>query len=229
MIIGVTETGHKKVLAVEGGYRESAESWKIVFNSLINRGMTPPMLIIGDGALGLWKAVDQLPDMQHTKTQRCWVHKISNILDKLPKRLQPQAKKLLHDMMQAESEAQAEAVKEEFIEDFQDKYPKVTNCLTKDWQDLVTFFSFPAKHWLHIRTTNPIESTFATVKQRTRATKGAGSVEMAETMALKLILEAQKRWHRLRGFEELRYLVQGGLYKDGILVDNLNEGKAVNG
>jgi len=166
---------------------------------------------------------------KETKTQRCWVHKIANVLDKLPKRLQPQAKKLLHDMMQAESKAQAEAVRDEFTEHFDDKYPKATTCLKKDWNDLVTFYAFPARHWLHIRTTNPIESTFATVKQRTRATKGAGSIEMAETMALKLILEAQRRWHRLRGYEEIPAILNGALYIDGCLEDNPHQEMVVNG
>ena len=220
VIIGVTTAGHKEVLAIESGYRESAESWKLVFQDLISRGLTTPWLIIGDGALGLWKAIDETPQFGHTRTQRCWVHKIANVLDKLPKRLQPQAKRLLHDMMNASTEQDAFSVRQKFEEAFSEKYPKALTCLTKDWEDMMTFFDFPAAHWQHIRTTNPIESSFATVKQRTRSTKGAGNSQMAEIMAFKLLTSAQKRWKRIRGREQIQVLIEGGVYKDGVLVDN---------
>jgi len=228
VLIGVTATGDKEVLAIEAGYRESAESWKLVFTDLIARGLTPPWLIIGDGALGLWKAVDELSQFKHTRSQRCWVHKIANVLDKLPKRLQPQAKRLLHDMMKADNRQSAEETRKQFVESFADKYPKATTCLTTGWENLVSFFDFPAAHWQHIRTTNPIESSFATVKQRTRSTKGAGNATMAEAMAFKLLIEAQKRWHRIRGYEQIQTLIQGGVYKDGILVDKTPSREAAN-
>lgn len=228
VIIGVTTTGHKEVLAIEAGYRESAESWKLVFQNLIARGLTPPWLVIGDGALGLWKAIDETPQFEHTRIQRCWVHKIANVLDKLPKRLQPQAKRLLHDMMKADSQHDAMATRKQFEEAFAEKYPKATACLAKDWADMLTFFDFPAAHWQHIRTTNPIESSFATVKQRTRSTKGAGNAQMAEIMAFKLLTDAQKRWHRIRGHEKIQTLIEGGVYKDGVLVDNPSAREVVN-
>ena len=228
VMIGVTTEGHKEVLAIEAGYRESAESWKLAFNNLISRGFTPPWLIVGDGALGLWKAVDELPELKHTRTQRCWVHKIANVLDKLPKRLQPQAKRLLHDMMNAESRQHAEGTRVQFEKSFADKHHKAVACLSTGWDNLLTFFDFPAAHWRHIRTTNPIESSFATVKQRTRNTKGAGSAQMAEVMAFKLLTDAQKRWHRIRGFEQIQTLIQGGVYKDGVLVDNSLPREVVN-
>ena len=227
VIIGVTAQGRKRVLAIESGYRESAESWSVVFKDLVQRGLTAPWLIIGDGALGLWKAVDDIPSFQHTRTQRCWVHKIANVLDKLPKRIQPQAKRMLHDMMNAETKHDAEFEQRRFIDTFSSKHPKATSCLQSGWDELVTFFDFPAKHWLHIRTTNPIESSFATIKLRTRSTKGAGSPQMAEVMAFKLMLEAQRRWHRLRGHEEISTVLEGGLYKDGVLVDNSAQREAV--
>ena len=229
VVIGVTSDGHKRVVGVESGYRESAESWKLLFRNLITRGLQPPMLVIGDGALGLWKAVDQIPEFDYTKTQRCWVHKIANVLDKLPKRLQPQAKKMLHDIMNAEKKEDAVAVKREFEMAFEDKYPKAAQCLSSGFVELLTFFDFPAKHWQHIRTTNPIESAFATVKLRTRSTKGSGSAQMAETMALKLLLEAQKKWRTISGADQLPILLEGGVYKDGILVESPRTRLAANG
>ena len=219
VIVGVTAEGKKQVLAVESGYRESSQAWSMVFRDLFARGLKAPLLIIGDGALGLWSAVDELPELAATRSQRCWVHKIANVLDKLPKRLQPKAKQLLHDMMNAETRDDAEQSRQTFAANFDDKYPKAVKSLNEGWEELVTFFDFPAQHWLHIRTTNPIESAFATVKLRTKATKGSGSPQMAEAMALKLLLEAQKRWNKIRGLEHLRIMLQGGIYRDGELVE----------
>ena len=227
VLVGVNENGEKKLLAVESGYRESSESWKLVFNDLIRRGLTAPLIMIGDGALGLWKAVEGIPEFAKTKEQRCWVHKIANVLDKLPKRLQPAAKSQLHGMMNAARKTDADIGKKEFADDFKDKYPKAVECLEKDWDELVTFFNFPAAHWLHLRTTNPIESTFATVKLRTNVTKGAGNKEIAETMAFKLMIEAQKNWRKIRGFKEIENLLAGRVYKDGVLVEKKGERKKV--
>lgn len=220
VIVGVKLDGSKEVVAVESGYRESAQSWKLVFLDLVSRGLTPPLLVIGDGALGLWKALDEIPELKSTRHQRCWVHKIANILDKLPKRLQPKAKQMLHDIMNAEKREDAEAIKDEFAINFEEKYPKAVTSLAKGWDELVTFFDFPAKHWQHIRTTNPIESAFATVKLRTKSTKGSGNAKMAETMALKLLLEAEKRWRKIRGADHLPIILQGGIYRDGILMES---------
>ena len=219
VVMGVTATGEKKLLAVESGYRESKEAWKLLFSSLESRGLNPPLCLIGDGALGMWAATRELELFKSCKEQRCWVHKIANVLDKLPKRVQPHAKKLLHDMMRAPDEASANISFKQFQNDFHQKYPKAVSCLVNDWEKMTTFFSFPAQHWAHIRTTNPIESSFATVKQRTKSTKGAGSVVVAETMAFKLLLEAEKRWQRIKGAEQITKLLSGAVYKDGEMIE----------
>lgn len=218
VIIGVTESGEKELLAVHPGYRESTESWLTVLRSLIDRGMTAPMLAIGDGALGFWAALRTCKGFEKTEEQRCWVHKIANVLDKLPKRLQPDAKSLLHDMMKAATEVDAEKSKESFEKLYSDKYPKAVECLSKSWAELTTFFHYPAQHWQHIRTTNPIESSFATVKLRTKVTKGAGSKETAAVMAFKLLHECQRKWRKLRGHEEFKNLLKGVEYKDGLMI-----------
>lgn len=218
VILGATEDGDKELLAVHPGYRESSDSWLVVLRSLINRGMTAPMLAIGDGALGFWKAVRACEGFEKTEEQRCWVHKIANVLDKLPKRLQSDAKNLLHEMMKAEKEEDALKARKSFEKLFSEKYPKATDCLMKNWDQLITFFKYPASHWQHIRTTNPIESSFATVKLRTKVTKGAGSKDAATVMAFKLLQECQKKWRKLRGHEEIKNLLKGLAYKDGIMI-----------
>ena len=217
-LIGVTEQGDKKLLGIEAGYRESKESWKDLFIDLEKRGLSSPLCIIGDGALGLWGAVNELELFKGTKEQRCWFHKMGNVLNKLPKRVQSKAKELLNEMMNASSKEDCEESKKDFERWFGAKYPKAVECLDREWDSLTTFFDFPAEHWQHIRTTNPIESTFATVKLRTKVSKGAGSVKMAEIMAFKLMIEAQKRWRKIRGHEEMTTLLNGGVYKDGELV-----------
>jgi len=227
VVIGVTTTGEKKVVAIESGYRESKESWKLIFNNLIKRGLNIPHLIIGDGALGLWSAVREISNFKSTREQRCWVHKIANVLDKLPKRLQPKVKSMLHEMMSAEKESDAVLVFKDFQHEFHEKYPKAVKCLADDWKELTTFFSFPAMHWQHLRTSNPIESAFASVKLRTYSTKGAGSKEMAELMAFKLLMESEKSWRKIRGFEEITNLIQGAIYKDGEIVESCGEHQAV--
>lgn len=215
VVMGVTAQGEKKLLAVESGYRESAESWKILFRSLIERGLNKPFLIIGDGALGLWKAVREIPEFAGTKEQRCWVHKIANVLNKLPKRLHPQVKSILHEMMNSETKEDADTAYKTFEKTLNESQYKAVDCLKKDWQELTSFYSFPKAHWKHIRTTNPIESTFSTVKLRMRATKGSGNAKMAEVMAFKLMKEAEKKWNKIRGYKKITPLLSGTLYKNG--------------
>lgn len=229
VIIGVTEDGSKELLAVEAGYRESKDSWSAVLNSLVTRGLSAPMLAIGDGALGFWAALRACEGFQNTKEQRCWVHKIANALDKLPKRLQPKAKELLHEMMRADTKADAEKQRDQFEKLYSEKYPKAVDCLVKSWAELTAYFEFPAAHWLHLRTTNPIESSFATVKLRTSVTKGAGSKTTAEVMAFKLLSECEKRWRKVNKPEEIKNLLAGLAYKDGIVVRSDSHHEAVAG
>src|SRR3954466_1681083 len=197
VVIGVREDGVKELLAVEDGYRESAESWASVMRDLKHRGLNEPRLVIGDGALGTWAALrDVFPG---ARRQACWVHKIARVLDALPKRLQPDAKKLLHAIMEAPTRKDAKAALERFRQQFDAKYPKAVAKLDKDWVHLTAFYGFPAEHWRHLRTSNAIESSFATVKLRTRVTKGAGSKKAALAMAYKLLDAAQERWRRFNG------------------------------
>src|SRR4051794_5247186 len=216
VVIGVREDGVKELLAVEDGYRESTESWAAVMRDLKDRGLNEPRLVIGDGALGTWAALrDVFPA---ARKQTCWVHKIARVLDALPKRLQPDAKKLLHEMMEAPSRAAARAGLERFRVQFDAKYPKAVAKLDKDWAHLTAFYDFPAEHWRHLRTSNAIESSFATVKLRTRVTKGAGSKKAALAMAYKLLDAAQERWRRFNGHELVADVLAGAQFKDGIRV-----------
>lgn len=218
VMIGVTEAGEKELLAVHPGYRESTESWLTVLRSLIDRGMQAPLVAVGDGALGFWGAIRTCGGFEKTEEQRCWVHKIANVLDKLPKRLQADAKTLLHDMMNAKSESDAGKEKESFNKLFSATHPKAVECLEKSWKELTTFFHYPAAHWIHLRTTNPIESSFATVKLRTKVTKGAGNKTTASAMAFKLLTECQKKWRKITAPEEIQNLFKGLEYKDGIMI-----------
>ena len=229
VIIGVTEDGDKELLAVEGGYRESKDSWAAVLRSLVDRGLKAPMLAIGDGALGFWAGLRTCEGFENIKEQRCWVHKIANVLDKLPKRLQPKAKELLHEMMRAETRATAEKDRDQFVALYSEKYPKAVDCLVKSWSVLTTYFDFPAGHWLHLRTTNPIESSFATVKLRTKITKGAGSKLTAEVMTFKLLKECEKRWRKINIPAEIQNLLSGLAYKDGVVVRDPSHHEAVAG
>lgn len=216
VVIGVREDGTKELLAVEDGYRESTESWASVLRELKRRGLNEPKLVIGDGALGIWAALrDVFPG---ARRQACWVHKIANVLDCLPKRLQPDAKKLLHEMMEAPARSDARAALERFRERFDAKYPKAVAKLDGDWAHLTAFYDFPAEHWRHLRTSNAIESSFATVKLRTRVTKGAGSKQAALAMAYKLLDAAQERWRRFNGHELVADVLAGAKFKDGIQV-----------
>lgn len=213
VMIGALPNGKKELIAVEGGYRESEESWSSVLRGLKARGFLAPNLFIGDGALGFWKAAkDSFPT---AKWQRCWVHKLRNVLDKLPKSLQGQAKTMLHDIYLAPDKASALKAYKQFMACFGVKYPKATECLEKDKSVLFTFFDFPAEHWQHIRTTNVIESTFSTVRLRTRKTRGKGTPTSVLLMVYKLLDQATLRWQRLRGSKLLSKVVDNIQFEDG--------------
>jgi transposase-like protein len=216
VIIGVREDGRKELLAVEDGYRESSDSWAEVLRDLNARGMSEPKLVTGDGALGLWAALaDVFP---HAREQRCWVHKTANVLDALPKRVQPQAKRMLHEIVEGATRKDAGQAIDAFVAEFEPKWPKAAEKLTKDREQLLAFYDYPAEHWRHLRTTNPIESSFATVKLRTRVTKGAGSKDAALAMAYKLLDAAQDRWRMFNGAELVKELLDGATFRDGIKV-----------
>ena len=214
VMLGARADGTKELIAVEDGYRESTESWLAVLRDLQRRGMRAPVLAIGDGALGFWAAVREV--WPATRQQRDWVHRVANVLDKLPKRLQPAAKRVLREMMYAESRAEAEALVERFASVYAAKYPKAVASLTRDQAHLYSHFDFPAEHWKHIRSTNVIESAFATVRLRQRVTKGAGSRSKGLTMAFKLLEMAQQRWRKLNAPELLPLVLAGEQFKDGI-------------
>ena len=216
VVIGVREDGEKELLAVEDGYRESTESWAAVLRDMKRRGLNCPKLVVGDGALGAWAALrDVFPEAGE---QRCWVHKTANVLDCLPKRLHTKAKQLLHEIVEAPTRTDATRALEVFREEYGAKYPKALAKLDHDWKALTAFFDFPAEHWRHLRTTNPIESSFATVKLRTRVTKGAGSKAAALAMAYKLLITAQERWRRFNGHELITDVLDGAKFKDGVKV-----------
>ena len=208
VVVGVLPDGRKEVIALEDGYRESTESWTSVLRELKRRGMSAPVLAIGDGNLGFWAALREV--YPQTPEQRCWKHKLANVLDKLPKRLQARAKEMLHEIMYAPDRESALEEIERFSSEYQPRYPKAVETLTKDQNQLLTFFDFPAEHWIHLRTTNPIESTFATVKARMKKTKGAGSRQAGLAMAFKLLCAAEKRWRRLNA-HHLVALVKAGV------------------
>ena len=217
VVIGVRADGTKELLACSDGYRESTESWADVLRDLKNRGMTAPVVAVGDGALGFWSALgDVFPD---TRVQRCWVHKTANILAVLPKRLHRTAKAAIHEIYEAETRADAIDAIDEFARQFGDKYPKAVAKLTKDRDVLLTFYDFPAAHWVHLRTTNPIESAFATVRARTRVTKGAGSRRRGLVMAYKLLDAAEDRWRKVNSPELVAQVRAGIEFKDGIRVE----------
>ncbi len=215
VIIGADEFGNKEVVSVTDGFRESEQSWIEVLLDLKSRGLEiGPKLAVGDGALGFWKALRKIyPD---TKQQRCWVHKTANILNKLPKSLQAKAKQQIHDIWLNETKEDAQKSFDFFIETYQAKYSNATECLAKDRDELLAFYDFPAEHWKHIRTTNPIESTFATVKLRTVKTRGCLSRKTAFTMVFKLLGSAQKRWKKLRGPNRVAEVIRGVDFVNGI-------------
>lgn len=215
VIIGATAEGKKELITVEAGYRESSESWCDVLLRLADQGLKAPKLFIGDGALGFWKAARQV--FPGVKEQRCCVHKTANVLDKLPKSEQKQAKRMLQEIYMCSSKKNALRAFDRFVEVYGDKYPKAVECLVKDKDELLTFYDFPAIHWQSIRTTNPIESTFATARLRSRKTRGNWSGGMTETMVFKLLEKASSRWHKLRGKKEVVEKVLAGVkYVDGL-------------
>jgi transposase-like protein len=214
VMIGVRPDGTKELIAIEDGYRESTESWATLLRDLKGRGMRAPVLAVGDGALGFWAALrDAWPE---TREQRCWVHRIANVLDKLPKRLHGRAKDALHEVMYAESREAAQEAIEHFARDYGAKYPKAAASLRRDEDLLLTFFDFPAEHWQHLRTTNVIESPFATVRLRQRVTKGAGSRQKGLLMAFKLLAMAEQRWRRINGAHLIPLVRAGVQFGDGV-------------
>jgi putative transposase len=214
VLIGALEDGTKELLAVVDGYRESTQSWRELLQQLKRQGLAvAPKLAVGDGSLGFWIALQE--EYGQVAQQRCWVHKTANILDKMPKSVQGRAKQLIHEMYLSPTRKAALAAYDQFITSYQAKYPKATECLEKDKEWLFTFYDFPARHWSHLRTTNPIESTFATVRLRTQRTKGCGSRIATLTMVFKLGVEAQKHWRRLNGSELIPKVVTGVQFVDG--------------
>ena len=215
VIVGADEYGHKELLAMIDGFRESAESWRELLLDLRRRGLKQdPKLAIGDGALGFWTALREV--FATTREQRCWVHKTMNVLNALPKSLQDKAKSHLHDIWQAETKAEAETAFDFFVESYGVKYDKAVAKLVKDREALLTFYDYPAEHWKHIRTSNPIESTFATVRHRTKRTKGCLSRRTGLAMAFKLMMSAQGKWRKLDGQNRLPEIIQGIEFRDGL-------------
>jgi len=210
VLMGATKEGKKELIAMTDGHRESAESWRELLLDVKRRGLSvEPKLAIGDGALGFWKALAEI--YPNTREQRCWVHKTANVLDKLPKGKQPKAKEMIHEIWMAETKDEATKAFDAFIENYEAKYPKATECLAKDRDALLAFYDFPAEHWRHIRTSNPIESTFATIRLRHRRTKGSGSRTASLTMMFKLAQSASKHWRILNGSQRLPQVLQADI------------------
>lgn len=215
VVIGATQDGKKELLAIQDGYRESEQSWKELLLDLKHRGLSAaPKLATGDGALGFWKALPQV--FGDTREQRCWVHKTANVLNKLPKAHQPKAKSDLHQIWMADTKQDAHKAFNYLLSAYAAKYPKAAECLEKDRDVLLAFYDFPAEHWVHIRTTNPIESTFATVRHRTVKTRGCVSRESMLSMVFKLAVVAEQRWRRLKGSERLGEVLGGVVFRDGV-------------
>lgn len=221
VVIGVRPDGTKELIAVEDGYRESTESWLSALRDLKRRGMKAPVVAVGDGALGFWAAVRQV--WPETREQRCWVHRLANVLDKLPKRLQAKAKEALHEILFAESRSDAEKAITAFVAEYGAKYPKASDALTHDQAELLTFFDFPAEHWKSLRTTNVVESPFATVRLRQRVTKGNGSRIKGLTMAYKLLAMAEQRWRAFDGASLLPLVRAGAPFENGVLIERTHQ------
>ena len=215
VLMGATDDGKKELIAIADGYRESAQSWRELLLDIKERGLsTAAKLATGDGALGFWAALREI--YPATQEQRCWVHKTANVLNKMPKSIQPKAKSMLQDIWMAETREQARKAFDLFVVTFKAKYAKAVECLAKDRDALLRFYDFPAEHWVHLRTTNPIESTFATVRLRTRRTKGCGSRMACLTMVFKLVQCAERHWHRLNSKELIVEIIRGVKFVDGI-------------
>lgn len=213
VVIGAREDGVKELVAVEGGFRESTDSWSELLRGLTHRGMSSPKLCIGDGALGFWAALRNV--YPKAKQQRCWVHRTQNILDKLPKHIQPKAKKMIQQIHMADKKEIALKNYDKFIDTFEHKYPKATECISKTKEELFTFFDFPAVHWQHIRSTNIIESLFSTVRLRTQKTRGQGTMDMTLSMVFKLAQRASKKWRKLKGYEYIQKVIAGIEFRNG--------------
>ena len=217
VLMGAAEDGTKELIAMTDGQRESEQSWLELLLDAKARGLSDaPMLATGDGALGFWKALRQV--YPSTKVQRCWVHKTVNVLDKLPRSQQPSAKSMLHQIWMSGTKEDAIKAFDQFVATYQAKYPKAVECLLRDREELLAFYDFPAEHWQHLRTSNPIESTFATVRLRTYKTKGAGSRAACLAMAFKLVESAQKSWRKLNGSPLLPEVIAGVIFKDGVKI-----------
>ena len=215
VLMGATHDGDKELIAINEGFRESEQSWLTLLRDVRARGLqVDPKLATGDGALGFWKALPQV--FPTTVAQRCWVHKTANVLDKLPKSLQPAARDQVHQIWMSATQADATKVFDAFIATHEARHPKAAECLAKDRAELLAFYSFPAEHWQHLRTTNPIESTFATVRLRTVRTKGSGSRKACLTMVFKLCQSAAKTWRKLKGSSLLPDVIQGVQFVDGL-------------
>jgi transposase-like protein len=221
VVIGVNEQGEKRFLAIEDGVRESTQSWREVLLGLKARGMNTPKLAVGDGAMGFWRALEEI--YSDTRQQRCWMHKTGNVLNCVPKSVQPKVKTALYDIWQADTKENAEAAFDQFEELFEAKYPKAVQCLQKDREELMAFYDFPAQHWQSLRTTNPIESTFGTIRHRTKRSKGCLTRDGMLHMIFKLGECAQKNWRRQRGFSYLAKVIIGVRFKDGIEVNLDNQ------
>ena len=215
---GATPDGRKELIAVVDGYRESAQSWCELLIGLKQRGLcVDPKVAVGDGALGFWAALRKV--FPETREQRCWVHKTTNVLNNLPKSVQPRAQAALHEIWQAETRQAANQAFDDFLEKYGAKFEGACECLKKDREVLLTIYDFPAEHWKHLRTTSPIESTFATIRLRHRTTKGSGTRRTSLAMMFKLAQSAQKRWKRLNGHEQIPHLLPGKLFVDGVVQD----------
>lgn len=215
VLIGATPEGRKELVGFQVGVRESTQSWRELLVDLKARGLSvAPEIAVGDGAMGFWKALEEI--FPTTRHQRCWQHKLANILNKVPKSVQAAMKEALREIRDAPDRATAEAAIAVFVEKYSAKYPKAVECLTKDQDALLTFFDFPAEHWDHLRTANPVESIFATVRHRTVRTKGALSHKTARLMVFKIIMAASKTWRRLKGENQLPMVIAGVKFTDGI-------------
>jgi len=215
VMMGANHKGEKKLIAVESGYRESTDSWAALLRGLKSRGMECPKLFIGDGALGFWAAKREV--YPEAREQRCWEHKKRNVLNKLPKAVQPQAKSLLNEIQMAPRVSDAEKAIDKFVDIYDAKYPDAVKCLKKNQEELLTFYGFPAEHWVHIRTSNPIESTFSTVRLRTKKTRNCGAGKTIHAMVFKLLEVASKRWRKIRAYKKIEKVIDDSvIFVDGL-------------
>jgi putative transposase len=221
VIVGVRSDGTKELVSISDGHRESTESWADVLRDLKRRGMTAPVLAVGDGALGFWGALGEVfPETAH---QRCWVHKMANVMNALPKSAQPAARAALKEVRDAEDREHADKALDRFIKEYEAKWPKAIEKVEKDREELLAFYAFPAEHWVHLKTTNPIESTFATVRLRTKVTKGPGSRAAGLAMAYKLIQSAQSRWRMVNAPHLVALVRAGAKFDKGVMVERTDQ------